>query len=80
MKIPAIKLLAENASIEELKAAEEALYDERKPAIGVLGDDEGEQLTHVLAALWIKTEMEARGIAFPVALREYTSRVRNSIS
>ncbi len=80
MKIPAIKLLAENASLEELKAAEEALYDERQPGIVVPGDDEGEQLTHVLAAIWIKTEMQTRGIAFPLALREYTSRVRNSIS
>jgi hypothetical protein len=80
MKIPAIKLLAETATIEELKLAEEALYNEQQPAITVPGDDEGEQLTHVLAALWIREEMEVRGIAFPAALREYTSRVRNSIS
>ena len=54
MKIPAIKKAVENYSIDELKAAEEALYAEEKLPAEIEGDDEGEELTHVLAAIWIK--------------------------
>ena len=80
MKISVIKLLAEKHSIDQLEAAEEAFYDEKEPEIEVDGDDEGERLTHVLAALEILREVEETKCAFNVALRNYTHRVRNSIS
>lgn len=80
MKIPVIKKLVENYDIETLKAAEEALAEEQKPAIEVAGDDEGEQLTHAFAALSIREQMDEEGIDFKTALRAYTSRVRSSIS
>ena len=80
MKIPAIKLLVENASLQELKNAEEAICDEKPCDIEVLGDDEGEQLTHILAATYIKEQMEQEGKDFKTALREYTKKVRDSIS
>lgn len=80
MKIPAIKKAVESYSIEELKAAEEALYAEEKLPVEIGGDDEGEQLTHILAAIWIKDEMQQQGVDFKDALRRYTQRVRNSIS
>lgn len=80
MKIPAIKKLVENNSLEELMAAEAAIVDEQQPAIEVEGEDEGEQLTHVLAAVWILNEMEDNGTDFKTALREYTKKVRVSIS
>ena len=80
MKISVIKLLAEKHSIDHLEAAEEAFYDEKEPEIEVPGDDEGERLTHVLAALEILREVEETDCAFNVALRNYTHRVRNSIS
>lgn len=79
MKIPVIKKLVENHSIDELRAAEEALAEEKIPQIEVLGEDEGEKLTHAFAALWIKERM-AEGIDFKVAMREYTNKVRESIS
>ena len=79
MKIPAIRTLVENCSLEQLQAAEEALANEAQAAIEVEGEDEGEQLTHVFAALFIKQEME-RGHDFKTALREYTRKVRESIS
>jgi hypothetical protein len=79
MKIPAIKQLVESFSTAELQQAEEALMNEQTPAIEVPGDDEGEQLTHVLAAIEIQNHM-ATGMAFPQALRQYTQRVRTSIS
>lgn len=80
MKIPAIKKAVENYSSEELKAAEEALYAEETLSIEIGGDDEGEQLTHVLAAIWIKADMLQNGTDFKDSLRAYTQRVRNSIS
>lgn len=79
MKMPAIKKLVENASEEELVKAEEAILEEQQPPIEVEGEDEGEQLTHVMAAIWIKKEMEKEGISFPKALRAYTQKVRVSI-
>lgn len=79
MKIPAIKKLVENVEVDALKKAEEALLDEQKPEIQIDGDDESEQLTHVLAAIIIKEDM-ANGLSFVDALRKYSSRVRTSIS
>jgi len=80
MKIPVIKKLVENYSIDELQAAEEALAEEMQPTILIEGDDEGEQLTHAFAAIFIIQKMAATGCDFKTALREYTSKVRESIS
>ncbi|MDY0103144.1 MAG: hypothetical protein RBS07_09390 [Lentimicrobium sp.] len=80
MKIPVIKSLAEKFSIEQLRAAEASIYEEKTPEIEIRGEDEGEQLTHVLAAIEILQEIEQTQCAFTVALRNYTIRVRNSIS
>ena len=80
MKIPAIKNLVENYSLKELLVAEEALLEEETPAMEVEGEDEGEQLTHIFAAIWILNKMTDDKVEFKVALREYTKRVRESIS
>ena len=80
MKIPVIKKLVENASMEELLAAEEAIVDEQRCTLEVEGEDEGEQLTHVLAAIYIKDQMAKENTDFKTALREYTKKVRESIS
>ncbi len=79
MKIPAIKRIAEKYTLEELRAAEQALSEEKMPAIEIEGDDEGEKLTHAFAALWIREQME-KGLDFNQALRDYTQKVRGSIS
>lgn len=79
MKIPAIKKLVENYNLAQLQDAETAILEEQKPAIEVEGDDEGEQLTHILASLYIKDKMENHGTAFNQALRDFSQRVRNSI-
>ncbi|MBR9832477.1 hypothetical protein GYB57_10040 [bacterium] len=79
MKIPVIKKLVENFTLSELESAENAILEENKPAIEVEGDDEGEQLTHVMAAIWIQNEMRKEDIPFPKALRAYTQKVRVSI-
>jgi len=79
MQIPIIKKLVEHYSLAQLKSAEEAMMEEQMPAIEVEGKDEGECLTHVLAAIYIKEKME-QGVAFNQALRDFSQRVRNSIS
>jgi hypothetical protein len=80
MKIPAIKRLVETQTLARLVEAEEALLDERQPAFEVEGEDEGEQLTHVFAAIFILNQIEHHGAGFKDALREYTKKVRVSIS
>ncbi|NUM51592.1 MAG: hypothetical protein HUU48_10810 [Flavobacteriales bacterium] len=80
MHIPSIKKLIETYDLPLLQEAEVALLEEGKPEIIIEGADEGEQLTHVMAAIWIKNEMNEKNIPFVNALREYTQRVRNSIS
>jgi hypothetical protein len=80
MQVAIIKQLAETHNISELRAAEDAILNEQVPAIPVEGKDEGEQLTHVLAAIEIHHDMERNKIDFRTALRNYSQRVRNSIS
>lgn len=79
MKIPSVKKLVENYTLAEVTLAEAAILDGEKPQIEVEGEDEGEQLTHAFAAKYI-LEMMAEGMEFKLALREFTQKVRNSIS
>lgn len=80
MKTSTIKKLVETYSVTELQDAENALLEEQKPSIEVEGDDEGEQLTHILASIYIKDRMEKEGLAFAQGLRDFSQRVRKSIS
>lgn len=79
MQIPIIKKLVEQYSLAQLQSAEEAMIEEQKPVIEVEGKDEGECLTHVLAAIYIKEKVD-QGVAFNQALRDFSQRVRKSIS
>jgi hypothetical protein len=49
-------------------------------AIDIEGSDEGEQLTHAIAAIWILERMQEANVDFKTALREYTQKVRESIN
>ena len=81
MKIPAIKKIVEaNYTLDQLDEAEAAIIDETAPEIEIEGADDGEQLTHIFAAKWIIEEMASRKLDFKTALREYTKKVRGSIS
>lgn len=80
MKIPVIKNLVETRTVEALKSVENALLEEQELPFEVEGADEGEKLTHALAAIWILEHMEATQKDFKEALREYTKKVRESIS
>ncbi len=79
MHIPTIKKLVEQYSVDELRAAEEAIIEEQELAIEVPGTDEGEQLTHAIAAIWIKEDMANTGRDLKESLRDYTKKVRKSI-
>jgi hypothetical protein len=80
MKVPAIKKLVETFDLQQLEKAEIDILEGLTPAIEVEGNDEGEQLTHIMAAIWILHEMKLRNIDFKEALREYTKKVRESIN
>lgn len=80
MKIPAIKKLVETQPLHMLAEAEEALVNEQPLPFEVEGKDEGEQLTHIIAAIWILERMRAANMQFKDALREYTQKVRESIN
>ena len=80
MQIPIIKNLVETRSVEELTQAEEALMEEQPLPFEIEGEDDGEVLTHIMAAIWILERMESHELPFAKALREYTQKVRTSIS
>jgi hypothetical protein len=80
MNIKTIIDLTEKHILEELILAEEALVEEQQPAIDVPGIDEGEQLTHIMSAVWCKQEIRKTGCDTRTAVRQYTQKVRNSIS
>ncbi len=81
MHIPSIKKLVETVSLEELMKAEESIIEELPLVIEIPGNDEGEQLTHVMAAIWILECLKTNpSLQFKDALREYTQKVRSSIN
>jgi hypothetical protein len=80
MKIAAIKELVEKHDIATLQQAEELLCNGEALPIEVKGDDEGEQLTHILAAAEILAAMQNEGKDLRTALREFSERVRKSIT
>lgn len=80
MNTATVKLLISEYSIASLKDAEAAMMKEETLPFHVDGKDEGEQLTHILAAIYCKQEMEQSGITVNQALRLYARRVRNSIN
>lgn len=79
MKIPVIRKLVTQYTATDLQVAEQCLYDEKPMPIDVEGEDEGEQLTHIIAALWIKNDMVQNHTELGKSLRNYTQKVRSSI-
>ena len=79
MKVPAIRKLLK-VDIELLRKAEEDLALENTPEIEIEGADEGEKLTHVFGAIWIKEQMASGDMDEKTALRAFTQKVRSSIN
>lgn len=80
MNIASIRQLVDTFTKAELQAAESALMEEQPLKIEVPGTDEGEQLTHLIAAIWVHDHKQANECDTMTAVREYTKRVRQSIS
>ena len=80
MKIAVIKSLVESHTLERLRKAEEDVLAGVAGDFEIPGNDEGEKLTHVLAAIEILENMQTTGKDIRTALREFSERVRNSIS
>lgn len=80
MNITSVKNLVELHDIESLLEAEKALLADEPLPIDVGGDDEGEQLTHVMAAMWVIHHKHETGADTMTAIRAYTQKVRTSIS
>lgn len=80
MKINAIKELVEAHNIAELNILTTQLENGEPLSHPVGGGDEGEQLTHLLGAVWIKEQMALNNSEFKTELRNFSSRVRESIS
>ncbi|MGZ5282053.1 MAG: DUF6952 family protein [Bacteroidia bacterium] len=80
MNISAIKKLVDNHDLATLQQLQNELEEEQPLSHDVEGEDEGEKLTHLLGAIWIKEQMAANGTDYKTELRNFTSRVRGSIS
>jgi len=80
MKVASIKKAVESYTIDQLQSAEKAVLEEQTPNIEIEGTDDGEKLTHILAAVFIKDKMKNEGLDYTSALRLFSQRVRTSIS
>ncbi|MFA9290405.1 MAG: hypothetical protein ACEQSF_04180 [Solirubrobacteraceae bacterium] len=81
MKIPEIKRLVENFSLEDLILTEKNLLNEEPLLIEVNGIDEGEKLTHIIAAIWSKNQLEEnKNFTINEVIRNYTLKIRNTIN
>ncbi|MEX0966065.1 MAG: hypothetical protein WD077_02425 [Bacteroidia bacterium] len=80
MKISVIKQLAETHEVATLKKLEDDLVEGRSMEYEVGGEDEGEQLTHILGAIWVKEQMKINGSDMRTEIRNFSGRVRGSIS
>ncbi len=80
MQATVIKKLIESISIQDLKEAEEKICQNERPNFEVEGDNEKEQLTHILAAIHILEMAENDKIGLNIAFRRFFERVRTSIS
>jgi len=80
VKTEEIKRLAEHSELETLKQAETALLEGHDLPLQVNGEDEGEQLTHILSAIWVLEHIKNTGCTLPLAMRDLARKVRGSIS
>ena len=80
MNIAAVRHLVEEYNAHQLQQAEADILEGKDLEITVKGEDEGEQLTHVLAALWVLQHMKETSDNLMTSIRAYTQKVRASIS
>jgi hypothetical protein len=74
-----VKDLANKFSKEQLNEAAASFEADRTNLLSVEGKDEGEILSNLLVAAFVRTRMD-KGMAMQDAIREYSSRVRGMIA
>jgi len=81
LKVAVLRSLIDEFSIEQLRTFEEQLLEGEEVSFEkVGGEDEGEQLTHLSGAIWCLEQAEANGTDPKKEVKNFISRVRNSIS
>ena len=78
MNILELRKLVETQPMKQLVAAELALLEEGNTPFYVVGEDDSEKLTHLLAAINILEIMKSKGVEFKQALQDYSRSVRES--
>lgn len=72
MNVEAIQKLVEaKYPIDILDEAEMALLNEEEPLIKIDGENDGDQITTLIAAKWIIEEMQSSECDFNTALKKY---------
>jgi len=80
MNIADIRSIVEAGyTVQQLQQAEEAIVEGLSLTLEIPGVDEGEKLTHILAAIWVHNRMAEVGCTAMDAIREYSKKVRASI-
>lgn len=74
-----IKRLVNETTIPVLETARGDLLRGVSPGIVVEGAHDGERLTHVLAAILIRQEMDSHKLNYVEALRRFLKRVREAV-
>lgn len=79
MKPAVVRNLVDTHDLAVLESAADVFESSLKNTLGVSGDDDGEILSHLLVAIFVKKKM-AKGLALNEALREYSQKVRKMIA
>lgn len=79
MQVAVIKNIVERYTAEELMQAEMDMLNEQPLQIEIEGKDEGEQLTHIMAAIWIQQDMKLNHTELRQSIRNFSVKVRTSI-
>lgn len=79
MILATVKDLANKYTKDQLNEAVDAFEADRKNLLNVEGKDEGEVLSNLLVASFVRTRMD-KGMPMQEAIREYSQRVRGMIT
>jgi hypothetical protein len=79
LKLDIVRRLASEHGIAKLDEAIAAYERDRTNLLGAEGADEGETLSHLLTARFVRERM-SQGMDMNAALREYAQRVKSFVS
>ena len=79
MKIAEVKRLVTSYTVEQIEDAVTAFETDRKNVLEVSGENDGEKMSHLLAASFVRRQMD-KGLDLNSAVREYSKRVRSILS